>query len=134
LELLNHNRALVGDTVADRRARVFVQAARGGSEVQRQAVREIEESMKLQPLAADEQFRLAQLCERVDNWAKARELLVSLLMRDGHNPAYLAFYIRSLFHRGKKEEAQPWLVRLEKVEPDAPQTRELREEFRAASK
>jgi predicted Zn-dependent protease len=134
LVLLDRNRALVGDTVADRRARAFIQTGRGSSEAQRQAVREIEESVKLQPLAADEQFRLAQLCERVDNWAKARELFVSLLTQDGHNPAYLAFYIRSLLHRGKKEEAQPWLARLEKVEPDAPQTRELREQFRAASK
>jgi predicted Zn-dependent protease len=134
LALLDRNRALVGATVADRRARTFVQAVQGNSEFQRQAVREIEESMKLQPLSADEQFRLAQLCERVDDWVKARELLVGLLTHDGHNPAYLAFYIRSLLHRGKTEEAQSWLVRLEKVEPDAPQTRELRQQFRAASK
>lgn len=122
LALLDTN-AAGGEAVADRRARAFVVAAQAGARAE--ALRTLESTLAGTPLTPEEQFRLARVCEAAKQTPRAQELLLHLVVADGHNPAYLAEYVRALAVHRKVAEARRWLVRLEEVEPDSPRTRAL---------
>jgi tetratricopeptide (TPR) repeat protein len=121
--LLDAN-AAGGETVADRRARAFVAAA--WPQGRAQALRTLEETLGAAAPTAEEQFRLARLYALAQDEAHAHECLRQLVAADGHNPAYLAEYVRLLARERKLADARRWLVRLEEVEPDSPRTRDLR--------
>jgi tetratricopeptide (TPR) repeat protein len=112
------------DPVA-RRARDFVEAAR--PQTRADALRRLEASWKAVPPAVDELFRLARLYEAADDGEKARQTMLDVLALGVHNPEYLAHHAGSLLRRGKKDEARPWVVRLEKLEPGSPRVQRFRE-------
>jgi tetratricopeptide (TPR) repeat protein len=128
LRLLQRNRLNDRETVADRRARALVVAADrtrlGG------ALRLFEETLPQQPPTPDEQFRLAQLCALAGDSERAGGLMLGLLGEHPHNGQYLAGQVRLLIAQGDRPGARRWLERLEKVEPDTPRTRSLREALR----
>jgi tetratricopeptide (TPR) repeat protein len=132
LALLDQNRVPGGETVADERARAFVQAARPGQ--RKPAIRLVEESVERQPLAPDERFRLAQLYEAENDWPRAGEHLRALLAADRKNTTYLDYYIRGLLRHGQKEEARAWVMRLEQLEPGSPRTKAFRADLARATK
>jgi cellulose synthase operon protein C len=115
LALLELNK---GQSIADVRAAAFVKATRGDKE-RAEAVRVIEETLKDQPLSADEQFRLTKLYEAENDWGNARDHLVALLEKDRRNPEYVAYFIAALLERNRREEARTWLAKLEKLEPES---------------
>ena len=130
LRLLGRNRtANAGsESVADQRARALVVAAdrdRVG-----EALRLFEATLPGQPLTPDEQFRLAQLYDLAGNAARADGLMLALLNDHPQNAQYLAGQVRLLLAQGDRPGARRWLKRLEKVEPDTPRTRSLRERLR----
>jgi tetratricopeptide (TPR) repeat protein len=122
--LLDRNRGRDGESAADRRARAFVAAAPPGGRAQ--ALRDLERLPVPSP-EIDEPLRLARLYDAEGDWAAARRQLDALLTRDADNPAALALLADGLLRRGKAAEARPWLLRLERVEPDSARTRALRE-------
>jgi tetratricopeptide (TPR) repeat protein len=128
LRLLGRNHPNGDESVADRRARALVLAAdrsRLGA-----GLRLFEETLPQQPLTPEDRFRLAQLCELAGASERADGLMVGLLGEHPHNAQYLAGQVRLLLTRGDQPEARRWLKRLEKVEPDTPRTRSLREALR----
>jgi tetratricopeptide (TPR) repeat protein len=124
LALLGRNGTAAGPSVADQRARAFVEATRPGR--RRRALRMLEDSISCQALTSAEQFRLTLLYEAENDWVRARAQMRAALTADGQNPAYLAHFLRGLLQHGKTAEARRWLPRLESLEPDAPRTRDFR--------
>jgi Flp pilus assembly protein TadD len=120
--LLSANRRH-GDDLADRRAAEMVRATRPRERLP--ALRALE-ALPRGPLAPEEQFWLAQLYDRSEqkeDWGKGREQMLDLLARDRHNPEYLAYHIRNLLRRGKKEEARTWITQLARLEGNSPRVR-----------
>jgi tetratricopeptide (TPR) repeat protein len=113
-----------GDDVEDWRAKALLQAKEPGG--LRGAIRTLEELERRQPPTPDEKYFLAQLYESAGEWPRARSLMQGLLSSDGENPLYLASYTRSLLRKGQADEAWTWLDRLEKSQPEHPQTIELK--------
>jgi tetratricopeptide (TPR) repeat protein len=113
------------DDPAARRARDFLAAAR--PQTRADALRRLEASLKAVPSAADELFRLACVYEADNDWDRARQTMLDVLALDANNPEYLAHFTVSLLRRGKKDEARPWVVRLEKLEPGSPRVTKFRE-------
>jgi tetratricopeptide (TPR) repeat protein len=114
----------VGDAAA-RRVRDFVEAARPTTRPE--ALRRLEASRKAAPPTADELFRLARVFEAANDVDRARQTMLDVLALDIHNPEYLAHHAAGLLRRGKKDEARPWVTRLERLEPDSPRVKGFRE-------
>jgi tetratricopeptide (TPR) repeat protein len=113
----------VGDPAA-RRVRDFVEAAR--PQTRPEALRRLEAFLKAVPPTADELFRLVRVYEAANDTDKARQTMLDLLALDLHNPEYLAHHAGNLLRHGKKDEARPWVRRLEKLEPDSPRVQSFR--------
>jgi len=123
LALLEAN--VPGGAVEDQRAKALVLGTQPGR--RREAIRLFEDVLRRQPPTADEQFLLARLHEANRDWPKARDLLLSLVTAPERVKAdHLAHYARGLIHRGETHDAAQWLARLDKLEPDAWRTVELR--------
>lgn len=116
----------------DRRIRAVLLAKRGGRRLQREAIAILEQLTERNPPMPAEQFLLAQLYEADENWPKAHDRMIHLLDGDGNNPEYVAHFVRSLLRRGSWDEAQPWLERLEQVQPSSLVTLELKVRILAA--
>ncbi len=110
--------------LAAQRARAFVEAAR--PQTRADALRRLEASRKALPPTVDELFRLACLYEADGDLDRARQTMLDVLALDVHNPEYLARHAAGLLRHGKKDEARPWVVRLEKLEPDSPRVKSFR--------
>jgi predicted Zn-dependent protease len=123
LELVEHNLRDHPAAVEDRRARAAVLATQ--PERRREAVKLFESTLRQQPLTPEERFWLARVYEAGGDRGKARAQMLGLLTADGRVAPYLAEHARTLLERGQAEEAQPYLARLEQVEPSTPRTREL---------
>jgi tetratricopeptide (TPR) repeat protein len=99
---------------------------------QRDAIRVLEDLARRSPPTPDERFLTARLYEASGNWPKARELLRSALASDENNPAYLTALTRGLLIHGQASDAEPWLARLEKLQPQSAQAVELKARVLAA--
>jgi tetratricopeptide (TPR) repeat protein len=106
------------------RVRDFVAAARPADRAE--ALRRLEASLASPPPTAEERFRLAKLYEAAGAADNAREASLEALTQDMHNPTYLAHHVELLLRAGRADEARPWLVRLEKLEPDSARVKSLR--------
>ena len=128
LKLLESNRRGPSKSVADQRAQALVLAAdpRRAPE----ALRLFGETLSRQALTPDEQFWLAQLADLGGDSSRADGLMLSLLAGHGHNARYLAGQVRRLLARGDRAGARRWLRHLQKVEPDTPRSRALRDTLR----
>ena len=122
--LLAKNRIKKGETTANRRVLLLV---RGRLPQERSASLCALEQLPGGPaVTAAERLRLAQLYDANGDWQHARQQLLELLDGDANNAAYLAVLIDGLLRHGKKAEADDYLDRLSKIEPDSDRTRELR--------
>jgi tetratricopeptide (TPR) repeat protein len=102
----------------DQRARAVVLAANQSRKQRQRAVRMLEEIKAGQPLAAEEQFLLAQLHEALGSWPQSRQEMLDLLAAQPTNPRYVAHYAQSLLRRAETSEAELWLAKLERL-PEA---------------
>lgn len=101
------------DSVEDQRARAAVLAANQSRKQRQRAIRILEDIKARQPLAAEEQFLLAQLHEALGSWPLARQEILDLLAAQPKDPRYPAHYAQSLLRRGETGEAEIWLAKLE---------------------
>jgi tetratricopeptide (TPR) repeat protein len=124
LTLVEQNLKAVGNNPEDQRAKAIVLAAdprRRG-----EALRLLEERHARQPLRPDDQFLLVQLIESLGDWPKARERMLTLLAAHENNPLYLAHYVAALLTRDDSAQAELWVAKLEKLEPEAWRTVDLK--------
>jgi tetratricopeptide (TPR) repeat protein len=118
--------APVAATPANRRATAFVLAERPNLADRREAIAILEGMVADRTAQPHDLFRLANLCELVGDWPKAREHFQRLLGVDKDNPAYLAPLARGLVAHDELVDAGVWLDRLEQLQPRAPGTVEIR--------
>jgi tetratricopeptide (TPR) repeat protein len=130
LALVERNLLAQGDSVDDQRLKAVLLGMQPGG--QRDAIRVLEDLARRSPPTADERFLTARLYEASGNWPKARDLLRSALASDENNPVYLAAFTRGLLTHGHASDAEPWLARLEKLQPQSFQTVELKARLLAA--
>jgi tetratricopeptide (TPR) repeat protein len=110
----------------DKRMRALLLVNQGRRRDRVEAIRALEEVSQLQPLTTDDQFVLAQLHESLGNKAKAQSLMQSIINKAGDNPRYVGRYIRSLLAQNELGEAGIYIASLEKLQPKAGQTFELK--------
>ena len=106
--------------------RAFILAGQGRRKDREAAVRILEDISKLQPLAANDQFVLAQLYQSLNDKVKSRTLLRTVLGREGDNTRYVAYFVRVLLADKEPDEAKTWVAHLEKLQPKAGRTVELK--------
>jgi predicted Zn-dependent protease len=131
LALLERNDRIRGRARADAVARAFVLASR--PERRAQALHLLETLPDRQQLSAGEQFLLARAYEALGDEAQANDLLLGVLALDGEEPQFLAHRTRALIRQGALDEAGRTLSQLERIEPQSPRSRSLREALRKAS-
>jgi tetratricopeptide (TPR) repeat protein len=117
LALLDTNGKEGEETAADQLARALVLAVRPSQ--RREALRTIEATVRQLPLSAGEHYCLARLYEAEKNVSVAREHMLNALAQDRNNPVYLVHHIRNLLDAGLLTEAQPWINRLARIEPES---------------
>ncbi len=116
-------------TPAERRSQAMAMAARRDRAGVLAAIRLLEAADRLEP---NDQFLLATLYQRVSDDKGVRKAMSGLLSVADPNPLYLAVYARWLIDRDSPKEAEPLVARLEKAQPDAVVTGELRVRLAAA--
>ncbi len=114
------------EPVDEIRAQAKVLSLRKNRDARRAAIRGLQHVIEREQPRPDDQYLLAQLYEADGNWSKAREQLRSLLAAHAENPVYLAHNTLILLRQGLTDEAQSWLDKLEKLEPTALRTLELK--------
>jgi tetratricopeptide (TPR) repeat protein len=124
LALVERNLLAQGDSVDDQRLKALLLGMQPGG--QRDAIRVLEDLARRSPPTPDERVLTARLYELSGNWPKAGELLRSALASDENNTAYLAAFTRGLLIHGQASHAEPWLARLEKLQPQSAQAVELK--------
>jgi tetratricopeptide (TPR) repeat protein len=125
LALLEENRKARPGELDDQRARAAVLATR--MEHRKEAIRLLEEILAKQHLEPLDRWILVLLYDADGQAAKCRTALETLLKSPGVNdPAFFAFYIRRALRDKDLARAQPWLDRLDKAEPQALRTFELK--------
>jgi cellulose synthase operon protein C len=108
------------------RAKAKVLSLRESRGARLAAIRSLQWIVDREPPSADDQYLLAQLYEAEANWPKAHEQLQSLLAGNAQNPLYVAHSTMILLRQGAIDEAQVWLEKLEKLEPKALRTLDLK--------
>jgi tetratricopeptide (TPR) repeat protein len=86
------------------------------------AIAILEDLNRRRAIGPDDQFMLAQLLQGLDQWPKAREILVKLSESAGGNGAYLSYFIHTLIIKGESDEAQRRFTQLETEDPVSPGT------------
>jgi tetratricopeptide (TPR) repeat protein len=116
-------------------ARAFAFASTPGLRGKRDAIQTIEEYGSRHKLELGHQFLLAQLHNVVGDWPRSRAVLTSLVRseRDNPNPMHLRYLALGLIRQPDLTEAEVWVAQLEKVQPYALATVELRARLLAAS-
>ncbi|MFL5341985.1 MAG: tetratricopeptide repeat protein [Gemmataceae bacterium] len=121
------------ETAEEIRTRAVAFALQRDLRSKREAIRLLEEFWARQPLRDDDRFLLAQLYLGVGEWPNARRVLAALLRTADDNPMYVATYAFGLIREPDLAEAEKWVAKLEKAQPDAPRAIELRARLLAAA-
>jgi tetratricopeptide (TPR) repeat protein len=80
-----------------------------------------------QKLTAQEQFILAQLYDKTGRWALCREQMLELLTEHPEEPSYLRTFVKMMLdHDSPGHSIEPWLNKLDDLEPSKPSTVGLR--------
>jgi Tfp pilus assembly protein PilF len=116
---------LVGDSgppdvktpLEDQRAQAIVLSVRKDARQRRQAVAILEGLATRQAASPDDLFLLVQLYERLGDQTRGRATMARLLDVDPDGPAYLRHHIQQVLAEGSAAEADPWIARLEKLQP-----------------
>jgi cellulose synthase operon protein C len=120
---LDENLKETGPTVEDQRTRASVLATR--PDRRKEAIQILEELLSKESPTDEQLLVLARLYDSRREWKKARQTY-GLLAARGENASYINYYIRSLLRSKENAQAEAWLKKLEKLEPQATQTLELR--------
>ena len=121
LKLLDENAAGKRPSADDQRARALILARQPRD--RREAIRNLEASFARVPPTPEEEFFLATLLVANREWQRARERLVRLLTTtDNPNPAFLVYFLEQLIQNDELAQTEPWIARLEKLEPDSVRT------------
>lgn len=124
LALLDQNLRARGRSAEDLHTKVALLAGRFGR--QQETVALLEELCRRHLATAEEQLLLARLYEAANDWPRAQERMLKVLAVHGDNPQCPAQYALSLLRRKEIGEAEVWLGRLEKREPQSDRTVELK--------
>jgi cellulose synthase operon protein C len=119
------------------RARAVVLTLQPGRRSRQESIQLFEAIDARRPLPPEDQFLLAQTYNRLGDYDKAYVQLRRLTKAKGNPlyPVYVSYYLRFLLEHGYSLiEAKEWLSVLENLQPDAPQTAELRARFLVADK
>lgn len=129
LGLLDESPLNPNATVEEMRTRAIVLSLQRGLKPRIQAAGLLESIDVQRRLSADDRFLLSQLYYLVGEREKAKGQLAALVRNQPNNTLYLSSYIRFLILEGDPgslAEAQKYLTDLEKAQPDALVTAELR--------
>lgn len=121
--LLDANKRILGDTLADERARHYLQGTQP-----RQcdaAIRALQQSFERQAATSQERLWLVRLLEQAERVQQARALIFDLLAANPDDGQLLSHHIRRLIAQKQLADAQIYLHRLERLEPNSWRTREL---------
>lgn len=100
----------------DHRARALLLARQPHE--RREAIRQLEAAFARIVPTPEEEFFLVTLLVAERDWTQAQQRMVRLLnSREGNNPVFLVYYLDQLIQRGESDKADPWLKRLEALEP-----------------
>ena len=122
--LLDEYRHSFAEEPADRRLRWFID---GQDETRRrQAIQQMRDSFRRDPSTLEEDIMLVRLVEASGDVAQARERMVQALSID-ESPQRIAQHIRLLLRAEVTDEALLWYAKLERWEPAAPRTLELKQ-------
>ena len=132
LALLNGNRASRGDAATDERIRLFIHSLTPSA--RQDAIRNFEDSLRLEPPTPEERLLLAQMLESADRLGQARTQLSELVGEYPATPQYLVRFARVLIRLNELDEAQRQLARLEPLEPDSERVRAVRAALARARK
>jgi tetratricopeptide (TPR) repeat protein len=117
--LLGGDRGAAGASdTEDQRAWAIVLSMPKDQRQRRRAAAILERLAAREVARADDLFLLAQLYDRLDQPDKARTTMLGALAREPENPGYLRFHIHQLLLQKLGRDAQPWIGRLEKLEPN----------------
>jgi len=98
----------------------------------RQAARYLKQASQRRGLSLRHQLLLAQLYNQLDDWTEARALMLEMLRTHEDDPRVLGTYCAMLLQRGKVQQAERRLPRLEELAPDEPSTLTLKIRLLAA--
>lgn len=125
MALLEENLQADKGSAEDQRTKAALLATQPNS--RKEAIRLLEDLIGRRLENLEDQFLLAQLYEADRNWVKARERLLGVLTApQGETPVHLAYCVSSLLRHDQAEEARVWLDKLEKQQPKALRTAELK--------
>jgi len=119
------NRPSSGEPVEELRAKAKVLALQPNQAARRAAIGILEQVLDREPDASPDRDLLVELYDQDGQWTKARSEMFRLLAAEADNPGYIAHAVRALLRHGAHGDAEPWLVKLEKLRPHADQTVEL---------
>jgi Tfp pilus assembly protein PilF len=118
MALIDENLKRPNPAVEDQRVRAILLAMQPAR--RRESIAALEQSFARLPATPDEQFLVAQLYEFEHNWPKARSYLLDLLTAtEGKNPLHVSYFINRLLQHHQMDEAELWLQRLTKLEPNS---------------
>ncbi len=121
-----------GESAADQRTKILILAKAQNPRQRRQAINLLEGLQRQQQISTDEHFLLAQLYHSVGNWYRAREEYLFVLnatqerlrKESPDRPALLrrfadqlAVVCNGFLVNGDPSDVEPWLVKLEEIEP-----------------
>jgi tetratricopeptide (TPR) repeat protein len=130
-----------GESTADQRAKIALLARSQNVRQRRQAVSLLESLLRRQQITNSERLLLAQLYESIGQWPKAHEQFVFALGaaaealnrdprgREARLKAYadqLTLFCTALLRNDAASRLEPWLLKLEEVEPQTLRTLSLR--------
>jgi tetratricopeptide (TPR) repeat protein len=119
-----------GGTAEEMRTRALFLAVQQSRRERRQAIPLLEELIGRHEATPEDQFTLAQLYDGEGNWPKTRQRLATVAaLSPRENPRSIAHriaYADLLVTHGENEEAQLWLEKVEKQEPDSLRIRALK--------
>jgi cellulose synthase operon protein C len=115
----------------DARATINLLANRRDQQSRMESMRLLELLQAQRPLTPPEQFSLGQLYERVGNWVKGKDLIVSSLATQGNDPPALTKFISLLMYHDETDDAARWLDKLDDVLAKAP--RQVSDRYKATA-
>ena len=83
------------------------------------AIKILEQLDQRKELDTTNSFRLAILYDETGNWPNARKVMLSLLTADSLDPVHVAYFVQRLIRHDELLEAEPWMYKLEELQPKA---------------
>jgi tetratricopeptide (TPR) repeat protein len=118
LKLIEQN-LQAGRTPEDLRTKANIAAQSSSRRLRQQAISALEELITRHTPGAQDRYLLAELYEADGDRAKARAQMRDLVASNEPSPVYVAGYVRKLIRDGIIADAEVWVSRLEKVEPQS---------------